>query len=113
MWDLRGPPPSFVALKGHQGGGVSASFSADGTHVITASEDGTARIWDLRDSPATFAALEGHQGPVRFASFSPDRRHVVTASDDKTARVGFERREAQFHYLGGASGSGHRRLVLQ
>jgi WD40 repeat protein len=47
-WDLRGEPPSFVALEGHQGWVYSTSFSADGTHVVTASADKTARVWDLR-----------------------------------------------------------------
>ena len=37
VWDLRGERPSFVALEGHQGRVISASFSPDGTHVVTAS----------------------------------------------------------------------------
>jgi WD40 repeat protein len=45
VWDLRGPRPRFIALEGHEGRVDSASFSADGTHVVTASEDGTARVW--------------------------------------------------------------------
>jgi WD40 repeat protein len=44
VWDLRGDKPSFVALEGHQGS-VSAAFSRDGTHVVTASYDKTARVW--------------------------------------------------------------------
>ena len=47
VWDLRGERPSFVALEGHQGGVDSASFSPDGTHVVTASYDRTARVWRL------------------------------------------------------------------
>jgi len=35
----------------------SAWFSADRTHVATASDDTTARVWDLRGEPPTFAAL--------------------------------------------------------
>ncbi len=33
-------------LAGHTGSVVSAAFSPDGTRVVTASDDGTARIWD-------------------------------------------------------------------
>ena len=87
MWDLRGEQPTSIALKGHQGEVNSASFSPDGTHVVTASSDKTARVWDLRGEQPTFIALEGHQGEVNSASFSPDGTHVVTASSDKTARV--------------------------
>jgi TIR domain/WD domain, G-beta repeat len=76
-----------TALVGHQGTVHSASFSADGTHVVTASNDNTARVWDLGGERPSFVALEGHQGPVISASFSPDGTHVVTASEDKTARV--------------------------
>ena len=76
-----------TTLAGHRGSVISASFSADGTHVVTASADKTARVWDLRGERPSFVALEGHQGPVISASFSADGTHVVTASDDKTARV--------------------------
>ena len=54
--------PSFVALEGHQGPVNSAAFSPDGTHVVTASADKTARVWDLREKQPSFVALEGHQG---------------------------------------------------
>jgi TIR domain/WD domain, G-beta repeat len=63
-----------TALAGHRGAVRSASFSADGTHVITASDDGTARVWDLRREHPSFVALEGHQGGVVSASFSADAR---------------------------------------
>ena len=76
-----------TALAGHHGEVWSASFSPDGTHVVTASTDKTARVWDLRGPRPTFVALEGHQGVVYSAEFSADGTHVVTASDDKTARV--------------------------
>ena len=87
MWDLRGERPNLVTLEvGHQGSAISALFSADGTHVVTASED-MARVWDLRGERPSFVALEGHQGRVNSASFSTDGTRVVTASDDGMARV--------------------------
>jgi WD40 repeat protein len=54
--------------------------------VITASDDGTARVWDARIRPQAFARLE-HQGLVTAVAFSSDGMRVVTASDDGTARV--------------------------
>ena len=52
---------------------VSASFSPDGTHVVTASDDKTARVWDLRGERPTFVALEGHQGRGHLRVVQPRR----------------------------------------
>jgi hypothetical protein len=42
---LRGERPSFIVIGGHQDIVSSASLSANGTHVVTASDDKTARVW--------------------------------------------------------------------
>ncbi len=73
-------------LKGHEENVTSAAFSADGTRVVTASDDKTARVWDAATG-RELAALKGHEGSVRSAAFSGDGTRVVTASFDKTARV--------------------------
>ena len=64
----------------------SAQFSPDGTRVVTASSDGSARVWDAR-SGQPIGALLKHEGWVWSAQFSPDGTRVVTASDDGSARV--------------------------
>jgi WD40 repeat protein len=33
-------------LRGHEGSVFSAAFSPDGSRIVTASDDDTARIWD-------------------------------------------------------------------
>ena len=64
----------------------SAVFSPDGTRVVTASSDKTARLWDSATGrPIT--ALIGHTDRVLWASFAPEGTRVVTASSDKTARI--------------------------
>jgi WD40 repeat protein len=76
----------IAVLAGHAGPLRSASFSADGRRVLTASDDGTAIVWDSKiRKPTVF--LRGHTDILRSAVFSPDSRHVLTASDDKTARL--------------------------
>ena len=61
-------------------------FSSDGQHIVTASDDKTARVWNA-SSGHLLATLQGHTDKVESAVFSPDGQYIVTASLDNTARV--------------------------
>jgi WD40 repeat protein len=65
---------------------VNAAFSFDGTRVVTASKDKTARVWDAATGKALTRPL-GHQAEVVSAAFNSEGTRVVTASRDKTARI--------------------------
>jgi WD40 repeat protein len=93
-----------MALMGHAGWVTSAVFSPDGTRIVTASRDGTARLWDATTG-ATLVTLVGHTDAVLFAAFSPDGSRVVTASDDTTARLWDAKTGAQLATLPGHIGS--------
>ena len=78
----------------HSAGIYMANFSPDGTRVVTASIDGTAKIWDAATGKVLFTLgghkdkdgkIIGHKDEVNSAFFSPDGKLVVTASDDHTA----------------------------
>lgn len=73
-------------LRGHVDAVVSAKFSPDGRHILTASYDHTARVWDA-ETGHELSVLKGHEAEVSSAAFSPDGRRIVTASFDGTARV--------------------------
>ena len=73
-------------LRGHEGGVLSAAFSPNGSRVVTAAEDRTARLWDAATG-REIALLHGHEGWVWSPAFSPDGGRVVTASADGTARI--------------------------
>src|SRR5262245_52190740 len=64
-----------LALAGHTGLVSSATFSADGARIVTASWDATARVWDARTG-AVLAILSGHKAWVHGAAFSPDCTRV-------------------------------------
>ena len=73
-------------LRGHEGSLTTAGYSTDGTRIVTASIDGTARVWDP-GGPGETIVLEGHDDIVVAATFSPDGSTVATASFDGTART--------------------------
>ncbi len=76
----------LVALKGHTRDVVSASFSADGSRIVTASLDKTSRVWNARDG-SEIAVLEGRFKQLMSAAFSPDGTRIVAGSLDKTVHV--------------------------
>ena len=78
--------PYVGLLKGHDDYVWAATFSPDGTKIVTASKDHTARLWDVVTGEM-LTTFTGHEESVQAAAFSPDGTKVVTASDDKTARL--------------------------
>jgi WD40 repeat protein/energy-coupling factor transporter ATP-binding protein EcfA2 len=75
-----------AVLQNHTNIVNSAQFSCDGQWIVTASDDGTARVWNFATAQETLQ-IRGHAGAVNFAQFSCDNRFIVTAGADKTARV--------------------------
>jgi WD40 repeat protein/TPR repeat protein len=84
--DIRAADLQLAVLSGHEAKVNSVAYSPDGTCVVTASNDKTARIWDAHTG-IELAVLSGHEDHVAFAAYSPDGTRIVTASDDKTARI--------------------------
>jgi WD40 repeat protein len=87
VWDLRGAQPTAVAgFIGHREAVHSVAFSRDGTKLLTASHDRTARLWDLA-SGKEIHSFVGHSWWIWSAAFSRDERFIVTASHDGSAIV--------------------------
>jgi len=91
-------------LHGHEHLLFSAVFSPDGTRVLTASSDHTARLWNAT-SGQQLQVLRGHEDVVSSAMFSPDGARVLTASDDGTARLWDATSGQQLQVLRGHEGS--------
>ncbi len=95
----------LLMLTGHTHPVWSASFSPDGSRIVTGSGDKTAKVWDAK-SGVEILTLKGHTDPVWSASFSPDGSRVVTASWDRTAKVWDAKSGAEVFTL-----KGHTRAV--
>jgi WD40 repeat protein/serine/threonine protein kinase len=94
-------------LVGHRGPLRMAASSADGAHVVTASDDHTAIVWDsATGQPLTW--LIGHRDWIRHVRFSPDGKRVATASADGTAAIWDPRTGERLHVL-----AGHEQVVSQ
>jgi WD40 repeat protein len=74
-----------LTLGGHSALVSSGTFSPDGTRIVTASYDGTARLWDA----VTGQPISGFT-PIQYAqkeeiiavAFSPDQKYIATGSQN-------------------------------
>ncbi len=88
----------IATLVGHAQPITALDFSHDGTRLVTASGDRTARIWnpaswlgsragESAPSWSSQVTLVGHKSWLLGAEFSPDGTLVLTCGYDRTARV--------------------------
>ena len=82
------PRDAAGVVPDHRAAVNQVSFSPDGKKLVTASEDGTAKVWVLQEGPiASPEKTLTHGSSVFSAEFSPDGQYVATASRDLRARV--------------------------
>jgi WD40 repeat protein/serine/threonine protein kinase len=84
LWDLT--TGQSRAVMGPTDDVLSVAFSSDGTRLLAASYDQTARLFDVA-SGRELRVLRGHSWWVWHASFSKDNTQIVTASQDGTVIV--------------------------
>ena len=88
----------LTTLQEHTDIVTSATFSHDGTKLVTASFDRTVKIFGLDAQTGQLRFLQTlqdpvtqeittHTGHVYFATFSPDDTKLVTASEDKKVKI--------------------------
>jgi eukaryotic-like serine/threonine-protein kinase len=98
--EIRAADALLAVLSGHTDIVYFAAYSPDGTRIVTASRDHTARIWDAQTG-AQLTVLSGHTDIVYCVAYSPDGTRVVTASRDHTARIWDAQTGAQLAVLSG------------
>ncbi|HOW56032.1 MAG TPA: WD40 repeat domain-containing protein [Syntrophorhabdaceae bacterium] len=73
-----------VGMHLHQYHGVH--ITADGSRMITANRDHTARLWDIA-SGQCLVVFRGHTDELRRAAFTIDGKRAVTCANDGTIRL--------------------------
>ncbi len=90
LWETAAKQAPFRRLRMNfspHGVVASASFSTDGSEVISGSWDGTANVWNAKTGVSRLKLVGKHAAGVGCAVFSPDTESkcVLTTSDDGTA----------------------------
>ncbi|MDZ3836299.1 MAG: hypothetical protein U0S49_02870 [Rhodospirillales bacterium] len=85
-WNEGAEPRRLRQLHDHGGLVLSAVYSPDGKRIVTASQDGTARLWSAGTGKPTAEPLQ-HRDAVFSAAFDREGNRVVTASFDGTVRI--------------------------
>lgn len=81
-------PP--IPLVGHMAGITDIACSLDGQYLVSASEDGTARIWSLQTLEPV-RALE-HSGPLTHVALAGSERVVTLTTSDADVEQGLRQR---------------------
>ncbi len=76
----------IATLPGHTGAVTAVAFDANGTRLVTAGADSSAKVWDLAAKRAILT-LSGHTGALTAVGFYSSGERLVTASVDGTARI--------------------------
>jgi WD40 repeat protein len=74
--------PGMRELRGHEESILKLAFSTNGKSLLSASEDGTARLWHA-ESGEPLLVLRAHTDAVIDAAFSPDGAHFATLGRDR------------------------------
>ncbi len=72
----------LAKVAGHSGRIHALDISADGSWLVSAGSDHTARLWKLDDPAAPPLALRGHYGSIFAARFAPLGNQIATAGED-------------------------------
>jgi WD40 repeat protein len=86
QWEATSGRAIGESLRGHQGGVLSAAYSADGRRIVSAGGDGTVRQWEATSGRAIGEPLRGHQGVVLSAAYSAAGSWIVSAGEDGMVR---------------------------
>ena len=82
IWSLETPSATYTletTLSGHSKSVTAAAFNAEGTRIVTGSEDLTVRIWEA-ESGTCVRTFTGHRDVISLVAFNPDGSVVLSTS---------------------------------
>lgn len=85
IWDLSSSR-SLARFKSPTDAFNGATFSLDGTDMVTWSDNATVTLWDAKTGVQR-GAFAGHASAINAAAFTPDGTRLLTVSVDGTATV--------------------------
>ena len=71
---------------GHTKSVVGLAISADGSRIVTGSDDSSAKLWDAENGKCLLT-LTGHEHGIGSVAIAPDGNTILTGSGDHTARL--------------------------
>jgi WD40 repeat protein/serine/threonine protein kinase len=77
---------NVLTLRGHAGAVRAMASSADGSLLLSGSDDCSLRVWDLSEEKC-IAILEGHSSPVRAVGFFRNVSMMVSGASDGSVRL--------------------------
>ena len=87
-------------LTGHSGSVQAVAVTADGTRVMSGSDDNTVKVWNLETGKEQFT-LSGHSDWVQAVAVTADGKRVISGSNDNSVKVwNLETGEEQFTLTG-------------
>lgn len=84
IWDAR-TGRQLIAFRAHETKIWDLEFSPDGSRLVTASGDQTAKVWDAMTGDRL--SLLNHEDAIYSASFSPDGAQVATSGQAGVLRI--------------------------
>jgi dipeptidyl aminopeptidase/acylaminoacyl peptidase len=86
LWNITDEKEPTKQIFHHAARVNSVSFNADGSRLLTTSDDRSAKVWSVKTGDLVLS-FEQHKDLVVSGAFSADGCCIVTASKDKTAMV--------------------------
>ena len=86
LWDIA-LGIELRSIKAHKGGDVCGASFLEGGKIVSAGQNGKAKLWNLATRGREALLLKGNEDEVRSVAISADGKKLISGGKDKTVRV--------------------------